>query len=401
MNGFLSPEFLANPHPTLKALRESAPVMYFEPMNLYLALGYDAVRAILMDPDRFSNIVNIPGRTVAEAEKIIHAGGYGRGRPALANNDQPLHTTYRALVNEAFRPRRMRRMSEYVDGIVEELIEAVLASGGEADLVREFAVPLPLIVIADQLGVPRAMFRTFKQWSDAWVSGLGTALTDEQHVANARLIVEMQQYLAARIDERRTSPRDDILSDLARADVEGARLDTASILGIVEQLLVAGNETTTNGIAAGLFSLGQDPSMIRRLREEPGLVAEFVEEILRTEAPVQCLFRRAVRATAVAGVTIPEGAVVLVHYGSANHDASRFESPDTFDLDRPKKGAHLAFGSGIHHCVGSELARVEMRASFAAFASKFSRLELLDSNTAWHPTFVLRGIQALPMRLVY
>ena len=188
----------------------------------------------------------------------------GGGRPALQNNDQPLHTSYRALVNEAFRPKRIRQMEDYVEGIVAELIDAIVEAGGEADVVHDFSVPLPLIVISDQLGVPREMYRTFKEWSDAWLAGLGTELTDEQHIANAHTVIEMQKYLAGRIEERRATPQDDILSDLAQADVNGGKLDTATILSIVEQLLVAGNETTTNGIAAGLYALSQDQDLHRR-----------------------------------------------------------------------------------------------------------------------------------------
>ena len=399
-NGLLSPEFLANPYPMLKLLRDQAPLAFIEPMNMYVAVGYDAARAILMDPRRFSSIVNIPSRSVDEANRIVNEEGYGRGRPALQNNDQPLHTSYRALVNEAFRPKRIRQMEDYVEGIVAELIDAIVEAGGEADVVHDFSVPLPLIVISDQLGVPREMYRTFKEWSDAWLAGLGTELTDEQHIANAHTVIEMQKYLAGRIEERRATPQDDILSDLAQADVNGGKLDTATILSIVEQLLVAGNETTTNGIAAGLYALSQDQDLHRRLREDSALVGEFVEEVLRMESPVQGLFRRATEDTEVEGVAIPEGSIVMVHYGAANRDEDRFAQAEAFDLDRPKKGAHIAFGSGIHHCGGSELARVEMRVCFAAFVSRFSQLELLDPDIVYHPTFALRGIQRLNLRLV-
>ena len=397
--GLLSPEFLADPYPRLKELRNSGPVSFIEPMNLYIAVGYEAARAILLDRGRFSNKVSIPGRSVPEADRIIEEEGFGRGRPALQNNDRPQHAAFRALVNEAFRPKRIRQMADYVDGIVGELIDAMVDAGGEADAVRDFCVPLPLTVISDQLGVPRGMYRTFKAWSDAWLAGLGQHLSDEEHVANARTVVQMQNYLAARIEERRHVSREDILSDLARARVNGAQLVTGTILGIVEELLVAGNETTTNGLAAGLYALSQSPDVHARLRAEPALVAEFVEEVLRMESPVQALYRRALEDVVVAGVRIPEGAVVLVHYGAANRDEEKFDEAESFDLDRPRKGAHIAFGSGIHHCVGSELARVEMRASFAAIVSRFSRLELRDGHIVYRPTFVLRGIESLRLRL--
>jgi cytochrome P450 len=171
-------------------------------------------------------------------------------------------------------------------------------------------------------------------------------------------------------------------------------------MAIVEQLLVAGNETTTNGIAAGINILAADHELHMRLKREPKLVKEFVEEVLRTEAPVQGLFRRAVVNEEIDGVKIPAEALIMVHYGAANRDESRFDDADTFDLDRPKKGAHIAFGSGIHHCVGSELARVEMAAAFSAFTQRFSSLERLDEDVDYHPTFALRGLQSLNIRCI-
>ena len=396
---FLDPEFLKCPYPFLKQIREAAPVMFMEPMNMFLVSGYEAARTVLMDPERFSSEVNVSGREGnAEARRIVEEGGYGRNRRSLQNADQPLHTAHRSLVNEAFRPRRIRQMSDYVDGIVNELIDQIVANDSVGDVVHDFAIPLPLIVISDQLGVSRDMYRTFKKWSDAWLAGLGAAQTHEEMIADAHLVVEMQQYLASRIDDRRAHPEEDILSDLAAADIDGKPLETGNILGIVEQLLVAGNETTTNGIAAGLHLLTTRPDMHERLHNSPDLVGEFTEEILRAEAPVQGLFRRVVEDTELEWVALPKDSVMMVHYGAANRDEVKFQAADEFDLDRPKKGAHIAFGSGIHHCVGSELARVEMRASFSAFTKRFSQLEMLDDDVAYHPTFALRGITSLNVR---
>jgi len=398
--GFFDPEFVKCPFPVLKQIRESAPVMFVEPLNVYLVSGYDVARTVLLDTRRFSNEVSIPGRTTSEAERIVAEGGYGRNRRSLQNADEPLHTMHRNLVDAAFRPKRIRQMSDYVDGVVTELLDRIAESGGVADVVHDFAIPLPLIVISDQLGVPREMYRTFKAWSDAWLAGLGAQISEEEMVRAAHLVVDMQSYLAERIEARRARPQEDILSDLAHAEIDARPVPTATILGIVEQLLVAGNETTTNGIAAGLHYLATRPELHQQLRAEPRLIPEFTEEVLRAEAPVQALFRRVLEDTELDGVSIPEGAVLMVHYGSASRDEAKFESADEFDLKRAKKGAHLAFGSGIHHCVGSELARVEMRASFAAFTRRFSRLQMLDDDVSYHPTFALRGIRSLNLRCV-
>ena len=397
-NPFLDPEFLKCPFPMFKQLRDDAPITFMEQMGMYLVTGYDQAREILLSPDRFSSQVNIPSRHSIAATKIVEEEGYGRGAPALQNADQPVHTAHRNLVNEAFRPKRIRQMSEYVNKIVEELLNEIQKTGNQADIVREFSVPLPLIVIADQLGIPREQYRTFKEWSDAWLEGLGSDLSEERMIHNAKLVVDMQLYLAERIEERRSEPKEDILSDLAQANVDGQSVTTKTVMAIVEQLLVAGNETTTNGIAAGINMLACDKALHRRLKNNPELVKEFVEEVLRTEAPVQCLFRRAIDDEEISSVKIPAESVVMVHYGAASRDESRFVNADSFDLDRPKKGAHLAFGSGIHHCIGSELARVEMAAAFSAFTQRFSSIDLIDEDVAYHATFALRGIQSLNVR---
>ena len=382
---FLDPEFLKCPFPMLKQIRESAPVMFVEPLNVYLVSSYDVARTVLLDTARFSNEVNIPGRSTSTAERIVEEGGYGRNRRSLQNADEPLHKVHRDLVDDAFRPKRIRQMADYVSGIVAELVDAIVAGGSATDVVHDFAIPLPLIVIADQLGVPREMYRTFKAWSDAWLAGLGTDISEQQMIDAAHLVVDMQQYLAARIEERRSAPQDDILSDLAHAQIDGAPVPTGTILGIVEQLLVAGNETTTNGIAAGLHLLATRSELHDRLRAETTLVSEFTEEVLRAEAPVQALFRRVVADTELAGVALPAGSILMVHYGAASRDEAKFENADWFDLDRSKKGAHLAFGSGIHHCVGSELARAEMR---------------LEQKVPVRPCLHRRALRNFPLRNV-
>ena len=399
-NPFLDPDFLKCPFPMCKQLREVAPVMYMEEMGMYLVTGYDQAREILLNPGRFSSQVHIPSKHSETATKIVEEEGFGRGAPALQNADQPVHTVHRNLVNEAFRPKRIRQMSDYVEEIVEELLNDLQSAGNKSDVVRDFAVPLPLIVIADQLGIPRDKYRTFKSWSDAWLEELGAEISEERMIHNAKLVVEMQRYLAERIEERRLEPREDILSDLAQAEIDGEAVSTKTIMAIVEQLLVAGNETTTNGIASGICMLAVDNDLHQQMKEQPELIKEFVEEVLRTEAPVQCLFRRAVADEEVAGVKIPAESVVMIHYGAANRDESRFDNADEFDLGRPKKGAHLAFGSGIHHCIGSELARVELTAAFSAFTSRFSSIELTDEDISYHPTFALRGLQSLNVRCI-
>jgi len=336
-----------------------------------------------------------------EAERIINEKGYGRFMPTIVNNDPPSHTTYRGLVNDAFRAGRIRQMETYITEVVGELIDT-FAGRGEVDAVADFAVPVPMYVIADQLGVPRSDFQRFKEWSDAWVVGLGMPVPDEVLIEAAEKVVEMQHYMIARMAERRIEPRDDIMSDLVQASYNGERpLTDKEVLSIVEQILVAGNETTTNGIANGLQRLAEEQDLQDRLRADPGLLPKFVEEILRMESPVQGLFRYVTEDTELDGVRIPKGSTVMIRYAAGNRDEAKFEHAEEFDLARRNNGAHIAFGSGIHHCVGSQLARAEMLVGFRAFLDRFARFELAvpAGEIHYHPSFALRGPTKLPLRL--
>ena len=292
-------------------------------------------------------------------------------------------------------------MEAYITEVVTQLVEK-FAGKGQCDAVADLAVPVPMYVIADQLGVPREDFQKFKEWSDAWVIGLGMKVPDAVLIDAAEKVVEMQHYMIARMAERRVEPRDDIMSDLVQATYNGERpLTDREVLSIVEQILVAGNETTTNGIANGLQQLAEDQELQARLRANPELLPRFVEEILRVESPVQGLFRYVLEDTELGGVRIPKGATVMIRYAAGNRDEAKFDHPEVFDLDCKNNGAHIAFGSGIHHCVGSQLARAEMLVSFRAFLDRFSRFDLAvpSSEIHYHPSFALRGPTKLPLRL--
>jgi cytochrome P450 len=401
---FLTPEFFRDPYPILAAMRSATPVLHVEALDLSIVLSYSAVREAILDPGRFSSWMGSRAgghrQSSEAARKIVEDQGYGRGQPGLVNRDEPDHTVYRNLVNQGFRPKRIREMSDYVEQVQTELIDQLPTEDGVVDVVSEFAVPGPLYIISDQLGVPRENYRQFKAWSDAWLIGLGRSITEEEEVDAAKLVVEMQHYLVARANERREKPQEDVLSDLVTGRVDGKPLSDGEFLAIIEQVMVAGNETTTNGIAAGLLILAEQPELHDLLREHPERARDFTEEVLRREAPVQALPRRAVDDVELEGVMIPKDAALMVHFGSANRDPKQFESPDEFDIDRPNKRHHLAFGLGIHHCIGHELARAEMQAAFVAFTKRFRRLELVDDELVYHPTFALRGLESLRLRLV-
>ena len=401
---FMDPAVHQCPFPFYQAAREEAPIHYMEEVDMFLVSTYDLMREVLKDSETFSNRMPSAGANtmgvVDEAERIIREKGYGRFMPTIVNNDPPSHGIYRGLVDQAFRAGRIRQMESYVEEIVGDLIDT-FQDKGSCEAISEFAVPVPMYVIADQLGVPRENFQRFKEWSDAWVAGLGLPKPEEEMIAAAELIVEMQHYMIERIHERRETPQNDMLSDLAQATYDGARpLEDKEVLSIVEQILVAGNETTTNGIGNGLVALAKDQNMQQRLRDDPALVTKFTEEILRWESPVQGLFRYATKDTELNGVRIPKDARLMVRYAAANRDESKFDCPEDLNIDRKNNGAHLAFGSGIHHCVGSQLARVEMQASFKAWLERFSVIELdqPEDSITYHLSFALRGPETVKLK---
>ncbi len=409
MNGHIAGSLLDTatqkcPWDHYRDLRDNAPVYRMPETGMFVISRYDLLLQVMRDPALFSNKPPIGARaglSCPEADRIVEEEGYGRGTPSIQNNDQPAHTVYRKLVDHAFRAKRIREMEAYIDEVVEERI-AGFRDAGRCDAVADLAVPVPLYVIADQLGIPRSEYRRFKEWSDAWLAGLGMPTSDDALIAAAHKVVELQRYLIERVNERREAPRDDMLSDLTQATYEGARpLTDREILSMVEQLLVAGNETTTNGIAAGLLHLATDVALQDRLRANPDDVKAFVEETLRYESPVQGLFRYVMADTELDGCAIPAGSVLHIRYAAGNLDERKFADAASFDIDRPNNGAHLAFGSGIHHCVGSQLARAEMLAAFRAMLRQFTTIELAipADEVGYHPSFALRGPRSLPLRL--
>ena len=401
----MDPAIQQCPFPMYKTMRETAPVMYVEAMDLYMVTSYDLLMEVMKNPKVYSNRAQMgkprAGVTCPEAERIVAEDGYGRNAPTIVNNDQPGHTFYRGLVDGAFRAGRIRRMEEYIDETVEALIDQIIDKE-ECDAVTDIAVPIPMYVIADQLGVPRTEFRRFKEWSDAWVIGLGLPVPDEELINAAKLVVEMQHYMIARLNERRAEPQDDILSDLAQAvDPDGNPLSDEELLSMIEQILVAGNETTTNGIANGILQLADDQELQDRLRSNPAEIKKFVEEILRFESPVQGLFRYTTEDTVLNGMEIPKASTLMIRYASGNRDEDKFEDGDNFNIERGNSGAHMAFGSGIHHCVGSQLARAEMMASFRHMLDRFEKFELAipRDDIHYHFSLALRGPQSVPLKL--
>lgn len=398
----VSPEVLACPYPFYERVRAEAPV-HQTPLGFWLVSRYDDVMSVVRDTDRFSsNMTNsfVSGPR-SEELKAIQAEGYP-SVSTLLTNDPPSHTQFRTLVNKAFTPKRVAQLEGEIRLIADQLMDRWI-DAGRVELVSEFAVGLPLTVIADALGVDRADMPRFKKWSDDSVAPLSGLLTPEQQLESARSRVEMQHYMAERCRERQDESRDDLLSDLVQARFDtgeraGEGLSMAELLNVIEQLLVAGNETTTKLVGAGMLALLEHPDQMAAVLADPSLIPNLVEEALRFESPVQMLPRVTKVDVELGGVPIPAGAVVMMMYGCANRDAAKFPGGDAFDVTRSNARAHLAFGQGPHFCPGAALARSEGR---IAFETLFARAADWALDAAVSPpthrelSMTLRGLSEL------
>jgi cytochrome P450 len=406
----VDPEIIRCPYGFYQQLHAEAPVFRDPVTGFYVVSKYTDMQAVIKDIPTYSNDLVLvdkrPVPTPSEVARIFREEGYARPQ-CLQRNDPPQHDRYRKLVDRAFTASRVRELAPAIDGVVKDLIDGLIAKGCAGpdgiDFVAEFAVPLPCIVIADQLGMPREDIPDLKKWSDALLDPVGLMITPEREIECARQVVEFQRYFAAKIEERRADPRDDILTALV-GQMEGVDqpLTTEEILNLMEQLLTGGNETTTSTIGGALLLLIQNPDQEAALRADPTLVKNFVEEALRVETPVQGLFRQTTRDTVLGDVAIPQGSIVMLRHGAVNRDPTKFDAPDRFDVARKNAGAHLAFGAGIHFCPGAMLARQELNSAFSQLLDRFARFELVEGRNTfdYHPSFFLRGLKQLQVRLI-
>jgi cytochrome P450 len=400
----LDPQVQQCPYPYYRALREEAPVR-LTPEGTYIVSTYDLIIQVVHDSKTFSSMSPHGGglglHHSEAADALIEEKGYGRSPPVFVNLDPPDHTVYRRIVMNAFRPARIRQMEQSIITTLTDVMDS-FADQSEVNVVHDFAIPVQIYIIADILGIARSDFRLFREWSDAWFVGLALSVSEEEHLKAAEKIVELQHYLMARIRERRAKPGEDVLSDFLDARFGGDRpLTDLEVLAMAENVLVAGHETTSNSIAAGLHRLASEPDLQSRLRQDPTAIAKFVEELLRTEAPVQMMPRYATQDTVLGGVAIPKGAVVMVAFASANRDAAKFADGDSFNVDRPNASRHLTFGSGIHTCVGSPLAKLVLTNTFGLVLERYSGFRLVDPQEKlnYNPSFVLRGLSALVLAM--
>jgi cytochrome P450 len=309
--------------------------------------------------------------------------------------DAPDHTRLRGLVNKAFTPRVVDGLRPRAAAIVEELLDAVQPSG-RMDVIRDLATPLPVIVIAELLGIPGADRERFKEWSDEIAVVMDGSIRTAGLPAAARSAGELAAYLGTQVAARRASPRDDLLSRLIAARDREDALSEEELIATCVLILLAGHETTTNLIGNGMLALGEQPEAQERLRRDPALARSAVEEALRFDSPVQLTSRVALERVEIAGVPLEPGVEVDLSFGAANRDPAQFPDPDRFDVERAPN-RHLSFGLGAHFCLGAPLARLEAQVAFEAIATRIPGWKLERSGVRRRPGLVLRGLESLPI----
>lgn len=393
---FRDPVFLADPYPVFRQLRAVARVFKAPPSRWFLT-GYDETTVLLRDK-RF-------GRGYDDPEAMVRRfGPTAMQEPAVVElthmmlmRDPPDHTRLRGLVTKAFTARRIEALRDSIQLLTNRLVDKV-AERGSMDAIRELAFPLPVLVICELLGIPEADRARFVSGSSSGGALLNPTLPTRAELDRANAgNIESSAYFEALFEQRRRDPRDDLITQLVQAEEAGDRLSTAELRANVNLLFAAGHETTANLIGNGLYSLLRHPQQWQILRDDPTLVANAIEEVLRFESPVQAVGRTAAEPVELGGVALEKNAIVVSLVGGVNRDPAVFEDPERFDITR-KDLRPLSFGGGIHFCLGAQLARIEAAVVFETILRRLPDLRLTDpEHPKWRPSFVLRGLTELPV----
>jgi cytochrome P450 len=391
-------QLFQDPYPFYRLLRQAGPVTWLPPFQAWAVTGYEEVLAVLRDHGRFSSERGRARNRLAEQiEDMQRQVGPLARTQTMLNADPPAHTRMRNLVNKAFTPRAVEEMRPRIEAITEQLLDEA-PEPGRLDVMADLANALPVIVIAEMLGVDPADRKQFKAWSDGIAGSVGSASLDETRMARVReSSASLGEYFHRVIEERRREPRNDLVSRLIAAEEQGDLLSADELLATCILLLVAGNETTTNLIGNGALALMRNRDQMRLLASDPSLIVTAVEELLRFDSPVQATSRVALRDARIGGQEVKEGDLIITFLGAANRDPAQFPDPDTLDVTR-RENRHLSFGQGIHYCVGAPLARAEAQTAINALLRRFPDAEPEVEKPAFKPSFILRGLESLPIR---
>ena len=396
-NPFL-PSFQTDPYPHYAALRASEPVHFSAALQAWVLTAYEDCALALRDDETFSSSADTAsGQLAAVLQQQRRQFPLGE-TPTVLNSDPPVHTRLRTLLNRAFTPRAIEGLRPRIEEIAASLLADAGASPGRFDVAASFAQPLPIIVIAELLGVPPEDRDRFKRWSVA-IARMTNVLNPPAVLEAAREATsELIAYMDGVVAQRRRAPGADILTALAVAEEDGERLSHDELLAFSILLLLAGHETTSNLIGNGLLALAARPELAARLQADRSLLPAAVEELLRYDSSVQGVVRFARRQTELRGRTIEQGAVLLPLVGAANRDPAQFSDPDELDIER-SPNRHLSFGRGIHFCLGAPLARLEGEIAFAALLDRFPEPRVAEGGVERNSTLLLRGVGRLELEL--
>lgn len=388
----LDPGYIADPYPTYRKLREQDPYHQSRLTGMLIVSRYEDVDAILRDHRRFRN-----SDRDWSPDSLVNTSIRRELTPSLLSLDPPDHTRLRELVNRAFTPRVMARMEDHVRETAHALLDEV-GDSSEFDLMSNLATLLPMVVIAEMIGVPTNDRERFKTWSDRFARVLEPNLTAEEGRLVLETADEFERYFGPIIEERRREPREDLVSRLAQAEEDGQKLTNEETQVTLRLLLVAGNETTTNLIGNGLRALLQHPEQLQLLREQPELIPNAIEELLRYDAPVQLDGRYLAEDAEIGGKLVKKNTRIGLTIGGANRDPEQFSDPDRLDLTR-EETVNISFGRGIHHCLGAPLARLEGRIAFEVLLERFDEIGFGSREPAYKPNIVLRGLRDFDIRV--
>jgi cytochrome P450 len=402
---FFDRAVLSDPYEFYRQLRRESPVYEVHhpdlKQSMFLITSYALIKEVGSQPEVFSSAfahVLFGGASVnPEADAII--AEIPCEPTFLLTHDDPAHKRRRAIVSGAFTPRMVTELSGSIRGITDSIIDNFIERG-ECDFVYDFAVFLPTFVIADILGVDRSHYARVTEWSDAIMLRVGKMATKQQEVDAARQIVAFREFMLGLIRERRAHRTNDLISNAMYADTNGEPpLTDEELLSFVQEVLVAGNETTRNTLISGMIRFCENPDQLRLLCEDPSLAVNAVDEILRLETPASSMWRIATRETVLGGVRLPKGAVVSLRYDSANRDEGQFANADAFDIRRTNARSHLSFSYGPHHCMGQHLARKELSVAFPKLLARLRNVRMVAANTdvSVKPSVLIRARNKLPI----
>ncbi len=393
------------PYEAYKTLRDEAPAYQCPVTGMYVITRFEDVRRVLTDTENFTNEITYltdatePSPRALRVTETFQNEGWVPAK-TLAGRDDPNHKALRAVFNDAFRPKKIEALDDEVRDLAYRLIDDFI-DDGHCDWVRQFAIPLPLLIIGRQMGANPDDIWKIKEWTEAFFHRISLMQSEEEELASVRKEIEAQHYFQPIFEHLREHPDDSLLSSLVNTVIEAwgrPMNDNELHAEMMADTFVGGSETTTNAISAGVKLLIEHPDVWKKLKADPDrYLKPFIEEVLRLESPVQSLMRATAKDVEVGGVTIPAGSLVNVRYAAANRDERRFEAPEELDLDRKNPGGHMAFGSGKHHCLGAPLARRELYWTFKALTDRIDEMWFAEGKNdfSYHPHYLLRSLKAL------